>query len=194
MSRTCHCRTRQRVPQGRHAQHRHRRRCNAAAKSMCWSPATTPAAPPQAAAQIAGVAKVLLADARAASPRAWPKTSPRRCWRSPRSYSTSCCFRPPPTARTSRRAWPPSSTSRQISEITKVDAPDTFERPIYAGNAIATVQIERRDQGHHRAHHRLRRRRGQRAAARAVESVAAVADTGKSRFVGARSPSSTVRN
>ena len=28
----------------------------------------------------------------------------------------------------------------QISDITKVDAPDTFERPIYAGNAIAYVQ------------------------------------------------------
>ena len=28
----------------------------------------------------------------------------------------------------------------QISEITKVVSPDTFERPIYAGNAIATVQ------------------------------------------------------
>ena len=28
----------------------------------------------------------------------------------------------------------------QISDITKVDNPDTFERPIYAGNAIATVQ------------------------------------------------------
>jgi electron transfer flavoprotein alpha subunit len=28
----------------------------------------------------------------------------------------------------------------QISDITKVIAPDTFERPIYAGNAIATVQ------------------------------------------------------
>jgi electron transfer flavoprotein alpha subunit len=28
----------------------------------------------------------------------------------------------------------------QISEITKVLAPDTFERPIYAGNAIQTVQ------------------------------------------------------
>jgi electron transfer flavoprotein alpha subunit len=28
----------------------------------------------------------------------------------------------------------------QISEITKVNSPDTFERPIYAGNAIATVQ------------------------------------------------------
>jgi electron transfer flavoprotein alpha subunit len=28
----------------------------------------------------------------------------------------------------------------QISEVTKVDSPDTFERPIYAGNAIQTVQ------------------------------------------------------
>ncbi|HYN63916.1 MAG TPA: electron transfer flavoprotein subunit alpha/FixB family protein, partial [Candidatus Limnocylindrales bacterium] len=28
----------------------------------------------------------------------------------------------------------------QISDVTKVDAPDTFERPIYAGNAIQTVQ------------------------------------------------------
>jgi len=28
----------------------------------------------------------------------------------------------------------------QISDITKIDSPDTFERPIYAGNAIATVQ------------------------------------------------------
>src|SRR5882757_9921373 len=28
----------------------------------------------------------------------------------------------------------------QISDISKVDSPDTFERPIYAGNAIATVQ------------------------------------------------------
>jgi len=30
----------------------------------------------------------------------------------------------------------------QISDITKVDDPDTFERPIYAGNAIATVQSQ----------------------------------------------------
>ncbi len=28
----------------------------------------------------------------------------------------------------------------QISDISKVDSPDTFERPIYAGNAVATVQ------------------------------------------------------
>ncbi|SAL76372.1 electron transfer flavoprotein subunit alpha/beta [Caballeronia choica] len=30
----------------------------------------------------------------------------------------------------------------QISDITAVDGPDTFERPIYAGNAIATVQSQ----------------------------------------------------
>ncbi|HWI83579.1 electron transfer flavoprotein subunit alpha/FixB family protein [Ramlibacter sp.] len=28
----------------------------------------------------------------------------------------------------------------QVSDITRVDSPDTFERPIYAGNAIAVVQ------------------------------------------------------
>ncbi|WP_322057255.1 electron transfer flavoprotein subunit alpha/FixB family protein [Paraburkholderia sp. J63] len=30
----------------------------------------------------------------------------------------------------------------QISDITAIDSPDTFERPIYAGNAIATVQSQ----------------------------------------------------
>jgi electron transfer flavoprotein alpha subunit len=30
--------------------------------------------------------------------------------------------------------------SQQISEIVGIDGPDTFQRPIYAGNAIATVQ------------------------------------------------------
>jgi electron transfer flavoprotein alpha subunit len=44
----------------------------------------------------------------------------------------------------------------QVSDITKVDSPDTFERPIYAGNAIATVQSPRCHQGDHGAHHRLR--------------------------------------
>ena len=44
----------------------------------------------------------------------------------------------------------------QISEIIDVESPDTFVRPIYAGNALATVQSRRRGQGHHRAQHRLR--------------------------------------
>ncbi len=71
----------------------------------------------------------------------------------------------------------------QISEITKVDAPDTFERPIYAGNAIATVQssdkvkvITVRATGFDAA--------AATGGSAAVETVAAVADNGKSAFVG----------
>jgi electron transfer flavoprotein alpha subunit len=71
----------------------------------------------------------------------------------------------------------------QISEITKVDAPDTFERPIYAGNAIATVQsgdkvkvITVRGTGFDAA--------AADGGSAAVESVSSVADSGKSSFVG----------
>ncbi|GAB2871517.1 FAD-binding protein [Pseudoduganella ginsengisoli] len=71
----------------------------------------------------------------------------------------------------------------QISEITKVDSPDTFERPIYAGNAIATVQssdkvkvITVRTTGFDAA--------AATGGSAAVESVSAVADSGKSAFVG----------
>jgi len=71
----------------------------------------------------------------------------------------------------------------QISEITKVDSPDTFERPIYAGNAIATVQsgdkikvITVRGTGFDAA--------ASEGGSAAVESIAAVADSGKSSFVG----------
>jgi electron transfer flavoprotein alpha subunit len=71
----------------------------------------------------------------------------------------------------------------QISEITKVDAPDTFERPIYAGNAIATVQssdkvkvITVRTTGFDAA--------AATGGSAAVEQLASVADTGKSSFVG----------
>ena len=48
--------------------------------------------------------------------------------------------RPPPAARTSCRASPRCWTSMQVSEIVEVISPDTFKRPIYAGNAIQTVQ------------------------------------------------------
>jgi electron transfer flavoprotein alpha subunit len=69
----------------------------------------------------------------------------------------------------------------QISEITKVDAPDTFERPIYAGNAIATVQsidpikvITVRATGFDAA---------AAGGSAAIEKVDVVADFGKSNFV-----------
>ncbi|MCC7641551.1 MULTISPECIES: electron transfer flavoprotein subunit alpha/FixB family protein [unclassified Janthinobacterium] len=71
----------------------------------------------------------------------------------------------------------------QISEITKVDSPDTFERPIYAGNAIATVQsgdkikvITVRTTGFDAA--------AATGGSAATETVVAVADAGKSAFVG----------
>ena len=69
----------------------------------------------------------------------------------------------------------------QISEITRVDAPDTFERPIYAGNAIAIVQstdaikvITVRTTGFDAAAG---------GGAATIETIAAVADSGRSAFV-----------
>ena len=71
----------------------------------------------------------------------------------------------------------------QISDITKVESADTFERPIYAGNAIATVQS-----ADAKKVITVRTTAFDAAAATggsaAVESIAAVADSGKSRFVG----------
>ena len=71
----------------------------------------------------------------------------------------------------------------QISDITKVDAPDTFERPIYAGNAIATVQsmdsvkvITVRTTGFDPA--------ASTGGSAAVELLAGVADSGKTAFLG----------
>jgi electron transfer flavoprotein alpha subunit len=71
----------------------------------------------------------------------------------------------------------------QISDITKVVSADTFERPIYAGNAIATVQsadavkvITVRTTGFDPA--------AATGGSAAVESAAAAGDSGKSSFVG----------
>jgi electron transfer flavoprotein alpha subunit len=69
----------------------------------------------------------------------------------------------------------------QISEIIKIDSPDTFERPIYAGNAIATVQsvdpvkvITVRTTGFDAA---------ATGGSAAVETITAAGDFGKSSFV-----------
>jgi electron transfer flavoprotein alpha subunit len=71
----------------------------------------------------------------------------------------------------------------QISETTKVDSPDTFERPIYAGNAVATVQSSDAIKVL-----TVRTTAFDPAAASggsaAVDVIPAVADAGKSRFLG----------
>ncbi|HET8729882.1 MAG TPA: FAD-binding protein [Moraxellaceae bacterium] len=71
----------------------------------------------------------------------------------------------------------------QISEISKVVSADTFERPIYAGNAIATVQstdaikvLTVRPTGFDAA--------AATGGSAAVEAVAAAKDAGNSKFVG----------
>ncbi|HSV83000.1 MAG TPA: electron transfer flavoprotein subunit alpha/FixB family protein [Ramlibacter sp.] len=71
----------------------------------------------------------------------------------------------------------------QVSDITKVASPDTFERPIYAGNAIATVQstdkvkvITVRSTGFDPA--------AANGGSASVEATSAVADAGKSSFIG----------
>ena len=71
----------------------------------------------------------------------------------------------------------------QISDITKVDAPDTFERPIYAGNAIATVQsmdavkvLTVRTTGFDPV--------ASSGGSAALETISAVADTGQTVFKG----------
>ena len=72
----------------------------------------------------------------------------------------------------------------QISDITKVDSPDTFERPIYAGNAIAIVQsldavkvITVRTTGFDAA--------ASTGGSASIEVASGVADSGKSSFLGA---------
>jgi electron transfer flavoprotein alpha subunit len=71
----------------------------------------------------------------------------------------------------------------QISDATKVLSPDTFERPIYAGNAIATVQssdsvkvVTVRTTGFDAA--------AATGGSAAVESLSAVEDSGLSSFLG----------
>jgi electron transfer flavoprotein alpha subunit len=71
----------------------------------------------------------------------------------------------------------------QISDISKIDSPDTFERPIYAGNAIAIVQsadsvkvITVRTTGFDPA--------AATGGSAGIETASAVGDSGKSSFLG----------
>jgi electron transfer flavoprotein alpha subunit len=137
------------------------------------------AAAAQAAAQIAGVAQVIHADG-ASLAHGLAENVAAQVLAIAASYS-HILF--PATAAGKNVA--PRVAARldvaQISEITKVVSADTFERPIYAGNAIATVQsadavkvLTVRGTAFDAA--------GQGGPA-AIETVAAVADSGKSTYV-----------
>ena len=90
------------------------------------------------AAEIAGVNKVLLAD-NAAYAHQLAENIADLVVELGREYSHVLC-----SATTTGKNFMPRVAAMldvaQISDIIKVDSADTFARPIYAGNAIATVQ------------------------------------------------------
>ena len=91
-----------------------------------------------AAAQIAGVRKVVQVDASSlADQLAEPLAAQILSIASGYSYILA------PATANGKNVLPRVAAKldvAQLSDITKVISPDTFERPIYAGNAIATVQ------------------------------------------------------
>ena len=92
----------------------------------------------QAAAQIAGVAKVLVADAPQFAD-ALAENVAAQIVAMAGAYSHILA----PATANGKNILPRVAAlldCQQISEIVSVEAPDTFVRPIYAGNALATVQ------------------------------------------------------
>ena len=91
-----------------------------------------------AAAKIAGIAKVLLADAPQLE-QGLAENVEATVIAIAKNYSHILA----PATAAGKNVTPRIAAKldvAQISDITAVDSPDTFERPIYAGNAIATVQ------------------------------------------------------
>ena len=135
----------------------------------------------QAAASVQGVAKVLHADSAALASQLAENLAAQVLAAAP-AYS-HVLF---PSTACGRNAAPRVAAKldvSQLSDVTRVVAPDTFERPIYAGNAIATVRsgdpvkvLTVRSTSFEAA-----RPTG---GAASVESVAPVADSGRSAFVG----------
>ncbi|MBT9514041.1 MAG: electron transfer flavoprotein subunit alpha/FixB family protein [Acidovorax sp.] len=134
-----------------------------------------------AAAQIAGVAKVIHADA-AGLAHGLAENVAAQVLAIASNYS-HILF---PATAGGKNVAPRVAAkldAAQISDITKVVAADTFERPIYAGNAIATVQsadsvkvITVRATGFDAA--------AATGGAAAVDTAAATADGGKSSYLG----------
>jgi electron transfer flavoprotein alpha subunit len=139
------------------------------------------AAVAEAAAKVAGVAKVLLADNAAFAHQLPENLAPLVA-----ELGKGCSHVLAAATSNGKNLLPRVAALLdvdQISEIIAVDAADTFKRPIYAGNAIATVQssaavkvITVRATGFDAA--------AAEGGSAAVEAVASGADAGKSAFVG----------
>ncbi|HEY6610953.1 MAG TPA: FAD-binding protein [Pseudomonas sp.] len=139
------------------------------------------AAVAEAAAKVAGVAKVLVAD-NAAFAHQLPENLAPLVADLGKGYSHVLAA----ATTTGKNVLPRVAALLdvdQISEIIKVESPDTFKRPIYAGNAIATVQssaaikvITVRSTGFDPV--------AAEGGSAAIEAVAAGSDAGISSFVG----------
>nr|WP_314573006.1 FAD-binding protein [uncultured Pseudomonas sp.] len=135
----------------------------------------------QAAAKIAGVSKVLVAD-NAAYAHQLPENVAPLIVELASGYSHVLSA----ATANGKNILPRVAAALdvdQISEIISVESPDTFKRPIYAGNAIATVQssaaikvITVRATGFDAV--------AAEGGSATVETVGAAHDTGKSSFVG----------
>ncbi|MCB9947778.1 MAG: electron transfer flavoprotein subunit alpha/FixB family protein [Rhodospirillaceae bacterium] len=134
-----------------------------------------------AAAQVAGVSKVLLADAPALDHQLAEVTAPLVVGLAP-AYTHVLA----PATTSGKNLLPRVGALldvQPISEITAIQSADTFQRPIYAGNATATVQsgdpikvITVRTTAFDAV--------AETGGSAAVETVDAPADPGLSRFVG----------
>ena len=135
----------------------------------------------EAAAKIAGVSKVLVAD-NAAYANLLPENVAPLIAELGKAYSHVLA-----PATTNGKNYLPRVAALldvdQISEIIAVESADTFKRPIYAGNAIATVQssaavkvITVRGTGFDPV--------AAEGGSAAIEAVSGAADAGKSSFVG----------
>ncbi|WP_431275910.1 electron transfer flavoprotein subunit alpha/FixB family protein [Variovorax ureilyticus] len=135
----------------------------------------------KAASQVAGVAKVIVADSPSPAENLAENVA-AQVLAIAKNYS-HILF---PATANGKNVAPRVAAKldvAQISDITKVDSADTFERPIYAGNAIATVQssdaikvITVRTTGFDAA--------AATGGSAAVENAEGVQDSGKSAFVG----------
>jgi electron transfer flavoprotein alpha subunit len=138
-----------------------------------------------AAAKIAGVAKVLLADAPQLE-QGLAENVEATVLALVRNAAKHYTHILAPATAAGKNVTPRIAAKldvAQISDITAVDSPDTFERPIYAGNAIAIVQsidpikvITVRTTGFDPV--------AAEGGSAAVEKIEAAADSGLTQFVG----------